>query len=63
MLARERTMHQAPKPATKTPMIDDFGPPFEREMTAVLEYASQVPTTTIPKQKMGEVLRSCCKEI
>jgi hypothetical protein len=61
MFASERTTHHAPAPATKTPMIEDLGPPFESEMTAVLEYASQVPTTTRPKKKMGEVLRSCCE--
>jgi hypothetical protein len=52
-------MHHAPAPATKTPMMEDLGPPFESEMTAVFEYASQVPTTTMPKKKMGAVLRSC----
>jgi hypothetical protein len=46
---------------TKTPMIEDLGPPLESEMTAVLEYASQVLTTTTPKKKMGEVLRYCCE--
>lgn len=52
-------MHHAPAPATKTPMIEDLGPPLESEITAVLEYASQVLTTTTPKKKMGEVLRFC----
>jgi hypothetical protein len=61
MFESERTTHHAPAPATKTPMIEDLGPPFESEMTAVLEYASQVPTTTTPKRNMGEVLRSRCE--
>jgi len=59
MLESDRTMHQAPTPATKTPMMEDLGPPLESEMTAVLAYASQVLTTTMPKKKMGEVVRSC----